>query len=61
MDESWQDQQERDNESGMDLCACYEWHEKNRMILDGFDEIRPIIQGKENDKARNTECPKTPF
>lgn len=61
MDELYLEQQDRDNESGIDLCECYEWHKTNRLLLDGFYEIRPIIQGKENEKTRNTPCAKTPF
>lgn len=63
MDEQFQNEQ--DNLSGHDLAEAwyYEqtWHEKNRILLDGFNTIRPLIEGKKNEQARNNECAKTPF
>ena len=38
------DQEEQENESGMSDCEA--WHEEQRRLLDGFDKIRPVIQGK---------------
>ena len=59
MDEIYQTQQEQENLSGADLCEC--WHEEQRRLLDGFDKLRPIIKGEDNEQRRNTECTKTPF
>jgi len=65
----WQQQQEQDNESGIDMHDCYhyhhplpeQWHEKNRRLLDGFDKLRPIIKGEKIEQNRNNECSKAPF
>lgn len=64
MDEVWQQQQEFDNESGMDLCEQWhyeQWHEKNHRLLDGFDKVRPIIKGEANGQAGNNDSTQTPF
>ena len=59
MSDIWQDQQDRDNESGIDLCEC--WHENNRQIFNEFEEIQNQIKESRNDQARNIESFKTPF
>lgn len=38
-----------------------QWWQQNERLLKGFDEIRPIIQGKKNDQARDIDGSKTPF
>jgi len=38
MDEQWQEQEERENLSGADLCEA--WHEEIRAKLDEFERIR---------------------
>ena len=50
---------DRENLSGADQEE--EWHEVQRMLLDGFDQIRPIIQGKKNDQTANTRSTEAPF
>lgn len=44
MSEYAQDQQEQENESGMDDMECFYWHEKNRMLLEGFGKINLTAQ-----------------
>jgi hypothetical protein len=60
MSEYSQDQEERENLSGIDDCEA--WHEHNRRILDQLGELNKIfIKESRNDQARNLESSKTPF
>jgi hypothetical protein len=55
MDEQYTEQEERENLSGADLAECYEWHEKNRMILDGLEVIGNKVKGLGNE-CKNSGC-----
>ena len=59
MSEYAADIDERNNESGADLCEC--WHEHNRRLLNEFGKLLPIIKGNDNDQTRNNDGSKTPF
>lgn len=76
MDEIWQQKQEQENESGIDMHDCWHhnhplkadelrrtetWHDKNHRLLEGFDKVRPIIKGEVNGKTGNNNSTKTPF
>lgn len=54
------EQEQRDNESGIDMHDCYHtchplnkllWHEQNHIVLSALDKIRPEIQGKQSNTA----------
>lgn len=45
-----------DNNQQREEHEHQQWYERDHEILNEFDKLRPIIEGKKNDKSRNNAC-----